>query len=251
MNQRITLGLAAAIETLLRILAAIRLKRSLPHDVDLAALGVVMAGVLGPAWGALYRALAAARLSVEADGPRSSKIAAASDQEVLAALLRSEAVEAVDELLVDVARHYLPTRTRGWDLSQVAHLVEREREGLGMSPEVSGAWLTVYGSVHERGEAQTLKPGECGDEGDDGLDTARSVPLLVVEVPALVHGVDGNRALELIASQLREVMACRVDVAPRGPGLVLRLGVPVDTTALSHAVEKRRAGRLQLVAEGG
>lgn len=240
MQAPITLGLAAAIEVLLRVLAVIRIRRPLRDDFDLEAVAAAVGERLGASWAGLYGALAASREDLEEHGPLSSRRGAPNDEQVTRALLREEATEAADGALLDVAEHFLPA-SRGLLLPEVAALVNKNQDHLRAAGARAGvplleAWTTVYRSLHQRqSAAPTLQPGEAGDEGDDGPTTERTFPELVLELPATVQGAAGDRRLAAVARELRELLALRADVAPRGRGLVLRLRLPVGAQHPSMA----------------
>ena len=84
-------------------------------------------------------------------------------------------------------------------------------------------------------------------------ETVPPVPELVMELPALVAGDDGDRLLAPIVAMMHRVLACRADVVRRGGGLALRFRVPLDVPRLLCELdaERRRAGRLELAAKGG
>lgn len=230
MNASTTIGLAAAIEVLLRVLVVQRLRRPLRDGFDLEPVAAVFGEKLGSSWAGLYRALAASREDLEAHGPLSSRRGAPNDEHVVSALVRGEATEETDGVLLDVAEHFLPA-TRGLLLREVAALVEQnedhlQRAGARANLPVFEAWTRVFTALHHRpSAAPTLQPGEAVDEGPA---TERTCPELVLELPATVAGLAADRRLAAVARELRELLALRADVAPRGRGLVLRLRLPVS-----------------------
>ncbi|HSN98339.1 MAG TPA: hypothetical protein VLS89_08575, partial [Candidatus Nanopelagicales bacterium] len=244
------LTLVVALTVLLRLLAGgfEAVRQAVPLERFAGERGSRGQGSGGcGAWAELHDALRAAQERVEDVGPRSSSALERSEDEVLGALLRGEALHAADVALDEVAARL--ELSGDADLRQIAEVAQRSARAFAPDGAmVVAAWLEVYRALHGcpgegrevRAQGLYARCPACGaefgpvterwrvpphapvqtDRPTEPPPTPRLVPGLVVELPALLAGAEGERVLQAVAAELHGVLACQSEVVKRGRGLV-------------------------------